>query len=313
MKVIFDQSVAVYPISLQSKVITDKSLSQPMSLFSNALSSTYDEAVVIKTTTLRKEPSKSSEGWPVKLKPGVRLKIKGTIVADENGNQLRRGLKENFHLEDEEILEFLEVNLLNKYGEETAVNGYVRFDKIFQTQKEFQDLQAEAEVEYYQFLKKTKRIGGFLSAAIDIATDISLVGPFLKLNSWRKTRNHIHNLQEIIISNKEQESVDNGTIAALLFALWEKTKKMFKKGLGAVPLAGGLVTVWHYGNKILEMYGDEPGGTREDHAKTLWKNANIGDVTAIAGIKELLGEQRGTAAINSTQGWELVINKLDSW
>lgn len=110
----------------------------------------------------------------------------------------------------------------------------------------------------------------------------------LSAYSAYKTYNHIYQLQEIL--RNHGAVAQPGTIEAIGFCIKKKNRKLKRKGLGCVPVAGSTpVTIHKFGRYIYKKYKGTLGVKRKQHASMLWQNTLIGDTCAIAACKELLG------------------------
>ena len=145
-----------------------------------------------------------------------------------------------------------------------------------------------------------------------IGLGLSLLSSAMSVWSASKTYQHMANLQQIV--DLQASLARSGTVEAIAYTLKKKNKKLKKKGLGAIPIAGSVtLMVYGMGKYIYKRGTGSLGVSRKKYAKDLWTNYLVyNDPCAQAAIRELLGDEIFNLIKNCGDGDTVLAEKLKS-
>jgi hypothetical protein len=131
--------------------------------------------------------------------------------------------------------------------------------------------------------------------------------------SAAKTYCHIEKLNLIFAKYQSNPRVDQITLDAVIFTLAKKTKKMKRKLIGTVPIAGGAVnTPYTIGRSLWKRYKGTLGVDRKMHAVNLWNAMRSGDPCALEVCNQLLGVSTFAQIKAYDDGWKVLQTKMKS-
>ncbi len=144
-----------------------------------------------------------------------------------------------------------------------------------------------------------------------VGTALTIASSAQSLVASTKSYRHIAELEDIL--KKHGNAAQDGTVAAIKYALVKKNLKMCRHGLGVVPVIGKLaINAYGFAKAIQKKAKKTKGVNRRLHAETLWSNQLNDDICAIKACKELLGAKTFNEIRNTLHGYQLLMLKLKS-